>query len=63
MNLLRSLILALVALVSSSAVAQELSEEDRAVAMDFAMHDAVFTLYHEAGHLLVGELGLPVLES
>jgi hypothetical protein len=49
------------ALVSSSAVAQELSDEDKAVAMDFAMHDAVFTLYHEAGHLLVGELGLPVL--
>lgn len=29
--------------------------------MDFAMHDAEFTLYHEIGHLLVGEFGLPVL--
>ena len=62
MTLLRSLVLALLALVPSSALAQDdLSEEDQAIAMDFAMHDAVFTLYHEAGHLLVGELGLPVL--
>ena len=30
-------------------------------AMAFAMHDAAFTMYHEVGHLLVGELGLPVL--
>ena len=61
-TVLRSLVLALLALVTSSAgFAQELSDEDKAIAMDFAMHDAVFTLYHEAGHLLVGELGLPVL--
>lgn len=30
-------------------------------AMDFAMHDATFTMYHEIGHMLVSELGLPVL--
>ena len=30
-------------------------------AMTFALHDAAFTIYHEVGHLLVGELGLPVL--
>lgn len=30
-------------------------------AMTFALHDAAFTIYHEIGHLLVGELGLPVL--
>lgn len=30
-------------------------------AMAFALHDAAFTMYHEVGHLLVGELGLPVL--
>lgn len=35
---------------------QQLSE-----AMDVAMHDAVFTLYHESGHLLIDELKLPVL--
>lgn len=35
---------------------QQLSE-----AMDVAMHDAIFTLYHESGHLLIDELKLPVL--
>jgi hypothetical protein len=40
---------------------QELTEEQAVEAMDFAMHDAAFTLYHEIGHMLVGELGLPVL--
>ncbi len=30
-------------------------------AMTFALHDAAFTIYHEIGHMLVGELGLPVL--
>ena len=41
--------------------AQELDDTQIAEAMDFAMHDAVFTMYHEIGHMLVGELGLPVL--
>jgi hypothetical protein len=43
------------------AIAQEPTEDERAAAMEFAMHDAIFTLYHETGHLLVHELGLPVL--
>jgi len=30
-------------------------------AIDFAMHDAAFTIYHEIGHMLIGELGIPVL--
>ena len=30
-------------------------------AMDFAMRDAKFTMYHEIGHMLVSELDLPVL--
>jgi len=38
-----------------------LTDEQQLEAMDFAMHDAIFTLYHESGHLLVHELGLPVL--
>lgn len=59
MKSLRSLVLALLALVCQPAFAQE--QDNEAAAMDFAMHDAVFTLYHEAAHLLVGELGLPVL--
>ena len=41
--------------------AQDLTPEETQDAMAFAMHDAVFTTYHEIGHLLVGELDLPVL--
>ena len=51
----------MVALSSLPAQAQDLDETQLADAMDFAMNDAVFTMYHEIGHMLVGELGLPVL--
>lgn len=37
------------------------TDEQLSEAMDVAMHDAVFTLYHESGHLLIDELKLPVL--
>lgn len=57
----KSVALALLAGLSLPAQGQEISEQDMAWAMDFAMHDAVFTVYHEIGHMLVGELGLPVL--
>jgi hypothetical protein len=60
-TLLRNLAVAAFALLAAPAFAQEPSDEDKAAAMDFAMHDAVFTLYHEGAHLLAGELGLPVL--
>lgn len=62
---MRALLLAVAATcllaVASPAYAQDFSDEDIADAIDFAMHDAAFTMYHEIGHMLVGELGLPVL--
>src|SRR5690349_14654698 len=47
--------------VALPAHGQDFTDEDYAAAVDFAMHDAAFTMYHEIGHMLVGELGLPVL--
>ncbi|MET3896497.1 hypothetical protein ABIB57_000421 [Devosia sp. UYZn731] len=47
-------------LLGTSAFAQD-DEQVAADAMDFAMHDAEYTMYHEIGHLLVNELDLPVL--
>jgi len=61
MRLLRPLVIAALALFALPAPAQELTEEQAVESMDFAMHDAIFTMYHETGHLLVHELGLPVL--
>lgn len=37
------------------------TDEQMADAMDFAVNNSVMILYHEIGHLFVGELGLPVL--
>ena len=61
MKLLRILTAILLAAFALPVLAQEPTDEQRAEAMEFAMHDAIFTLYHETGHLLVHELGLPVL--
>jgi hypothetical protein len=49
------------AVPASGLQAKEKRDPVLAQAMTFAMHDAAFTMYHEVGHLLVGELGLPVL--
>lgn len=50
-----------VTLGASGAAAQDDENQVLQDAMAFAMHDAAFTVYHEVGHMLVGELGLPVL--
>lgn len=47
--------------VAAPAMAQDSDDPVLGEAMAFALHDAAFTMYHEIGHLLVGELGLPVL--
>ena len=41
--------------------APALTDDQLAEVMDFTMHDATFTLFHESGHLLIHELDLPVL--
>lgn len=61
MKFLRLLTTLVLTAVAAPVLAQEPTQEERELAMEFAMHDAIFTMYHEAGHLLVGELGLPVL--
>ncbi len=48
-------------LMAGPVLAEQSENEILGEAMAFAMHDAAFTMYHEIGHLLVGELGLPVL--
>ncbi|WP_306143492.1 DUF4344 domain-containing metallopeptidase [Roseibium sp. MMSF_3412] len=40
---------------------QALTEEERAEFFDFVAGNTVFVTYHEAGHMLVSELELPVL--
>lgn len=47
--------------LAQSASAARYTGDQLSEAMDVAMHDALFTLYHESGHLLIDELNLPVL--
>jgi hypothetical protein len=49
------------AMLAGPAFAQDDADQVESDAMDFALHDAEYTMYHEIGHLLVNELGLPVL--
>lgn len=44
-----------------TAAIKDLAEADREALLDFVAGNALFTLYHEAGHMLVSELELPVL--
>ncbi|RYE60412.1 MAG: hypothetical protein EOP20_02585 [Hyphomicrobiales bacterium] len=49
------------ALLAAPALAKDKQAKYFADSMDFAMHDAIYTMYHEIGHMLVSELELPVL--
>lgn len=61
MTTIRAILATLSCCVALSGVAFGQEDDPTAEAMDFAMHDAAYTMYHEIGHLLVGELGIPVL--
>jgi hypothetical protein len=56
------LALAFAALTSvAPAAAQELTEEQQLIAIEFALNNSRFVMQHEIGHLFVAEFGLPVL--
>jgi hypothetical protein len=61
MNRLLRAALALLVLCVAPAFAQDASDEDMEAALAFAVNNSTLILYHEMGHLFVGELGLPVL--
>jgi hypothetical protein len=49
------------AMLAAPVTAQELTEEQQAIAVEFALNNSIFVLQHEIGHLFVGEFDLPVL--
>ena len=59
--MLRLLALLPALFVVTPAFADALTDAQRAQAMEFAMADALFTLYHESAHVLVEQFDLPVL--
>ena len=60
-SLVASLGIALLASLAGPSLAQELSEEQVEEAKAFMLNNSIYVLYHEIGHLFVGEFGLPVL--
>ena len=46
---------------SAQDVTGELSEDDILIAEEFAVNNTWFVLYHELGHMLIDQLGIPVL--
>jgi hypothetical protein len=61
MKMLIGALLGAAAMVAMPAMAQDLTEEQQITATEFAINNASFVIQHEIAHLLVGELGLPVL--
>ncbi|MBU1174931.1 MAG: DUF4344 domain-containing metallopeptidase [Alphaproteobacteria bacterium] len=64
---MRNQLAGLIALVAGlaagpmDAIAQDLTREQVHAADEFAVNNTWFVLYHELGHMLVDQLGLPVL--
>lgn len=48
-------------LPSTDSVGGELTEEQKQEVVRFAIGNSTFIMFHEAGHMLISELGLPVL--
>lgn len=61
MTIVRAALASLACCVALTGAALGQTEEQITEAMDFSMHDAAYTMFHEIGHLLVGELEIPVL--
>lgn len=61
MKMLGKLCMVAAALFAAPAGAQELTEEQQFLATEFAINNSMFIMEHEIGHLLINELGLPVL--
>jgi hypothetical protein len=61
MKMLIKLFVVSAALLAVPTSAQELTEEQQFLATEFAINNSMFLVQHEIGHLLIGELGLPVL--
>lgn len=53
--------LVLVFALTFGAQAQQTEEEFELEAVTFALNNATYVLYHEIGHMLIGELDIPVL--
>lgn len=47
--------------LASPLAAQELSDDDFQSAAEFAVNNSQYVLYHEIGHMLVHQFGLPIL--
>lgn len=63
MKLLRATAVAGLCAMALAVPTYALDEDEQVImdALEFAMRDAKFIVYHEIGHMLIGELDLPVL--
>ena len=60
-RLIAALFLTLLAFPAAGQDLSDLSKQERAETLRFAINNSLFTLYHEVAHLLIDKLALPVL--